>query len=308
MGPTASGKTDLAIALADHFPIEIINVDSAQIYLGMDIGSGKAPLALLDKVPHHLMSFLDPAIPYSAAQFRTDALKMIADIIQRKKLPVLVGGSMLYFKALQEGLSSLPSASQEVRANLEKEALELGWAHLHARLKEIDPTAANRISPNDPQRISRALEINQLTGEPMSAWIQKNDKPKSDYAFVNIGLIPELTPRAILHDRIEKRFDAMLELGLITEVERLFGRSDLHRNLPSMRTVGYRQVWEYLLKETTFETMREKAIAATRQLAKRQLTWLRSWPNLETVDFYENPLPETIKKLIGFPISSYPKN
>lgn len=294
MGPTASGKTDLAVNLSEHFASEIINVDSAQIYQGMDIGSGKPSLQIRQKVPHHLMDFLDPKIPYNAAQFRHDAIACINEILERGKVPILVGGTMLYFKVLQQGLSSLPEANDALRKRLEAWADREGWAALHKALYQIDPLTANRIKPNDSQRIQRALEIAEITGKPMSFWLSQ---PKADplpFEFLNIALIPVTTPRAVLHERILLRFDAMLENGLVAEVEKLFRRGDLNDSLPAIRSVGYRQVWQYLMGQLSYDEMHEKAVAATRQLAKRQLTWLRQWPMLTTFDFLAPGLSESV--------------
>lgn len=295
MGPTACGKTDLAIQLAKSLPIEIINVDSAQIYQGMNIGSGKPSSAILKETVHHLMGFLDPLIPYSAAQFRIDALKIIQEIQQRNKVPLLVGGTMLYFKVLQEGINDLPNANQAVRDNIEKMAHQMGWAQLHQHLAQIDPQRANQIRPTDTQRIQRALEIIEITGTTMSHWLNQ-PKEALPYHFINIALMPIETSRSVLHDNIAMRFDSMISQGLIEEVQSLKARGDLDLSLPSMRSVGYRQVWQYLHREITFEEMREKAIAATRQLAKRQLTWLRRWTPLLAYDFQD---PGVLDKVSG---------
>ncbi len=281
MGPTASGKTDLALSLARQLPVEIINVDSAQIYQGMEIGSGMPDKTNRAEIPHHLMDFLDPACAYSAAQFRLDALKVMAQTVARGKIPLLVGGTMLYFKALQQGLSPLPVSSPLVRHQLQQEALST----LYQRLEQVDAISAQRISCNDSQRIQRALEIYAMTGKPMSYWLAQPKESVPDYQFINIGLMPLTTLRSELHQRIEQRFDNMLAQGLISEVEQLRARGDLDLSKPALRAVGYRQVWRYLQGEDDFIQMREKAIAATRQLAKRQMTWLRSWPNLTIVDF-----------------------
>jgi tRNA dimethylallyltransferase len=285
MGPTSSGKTDLSLALAQTFPIEIINVDSAQIYRGMNIGSGKPEKAILDTVPHHLIDILDPKESYSAWQFREDALKRIADIRSRDRLPVLVGGTMMYFKALQQGMSDLPASTAQSREAVLCLANERGWEHVYQRLIDVDPKTASRLAPADKQRISRALEVYELTGIPLSEWISQPCESKPPYDFTNIALIPIETPRSVLHDRIAKRFDSMLEKGLVEETRILLQRGDLDPALPALRSVGYRQVWGYLHNECTFDEMREKAIAATRQLAKRQLTWLRHWGDSIEWDF-----------------------
>lgn len=290
MGPTASGKTDLAIHLCSYFPSEIINVDSAQIYQGLDIGSGKPALEIRQQIPHHLMDFLDPKNVYSAAQFRQDAILCIQAILARDRIPILVGGTMMYFKILQDGLSALPEADENVRKKLEQRVQEEGLEGLYKTLQEIDPASAIRIKPNDSQRIQRALEIAEITGKPMSFWLSQPKSAPLPFEFLNIALIPIETPRAVLHERIQARFNAMLEQGFVAEVEKLFQRGDLVESLPAIRSVGYRQVWQYLLGKLSYEEMVEKGVAATRQLAKRQLTWLRQWPNLETFDFHNDPL------------------
>jgi tRNA dimethylallyltransferase len=290
MGPTASGKTQLAVRLAQEFPFEIISVDSAMVYCGMDLGTAKPEIETLRNAPHRLIDICDPAAAYSAAQFRADALREIADIFSKNKIPLLVGGTMLYFRALQQGLSELPSADPEIRKKLAEESEQLGLQAMHEKLKKVDPVAAERIHPNDPQRIQRALEVYELTGCNLTTWLQKNNKVEHPYHFYNFALIPE--DRSILHARIAERFQKMLDAGFVDEVRQLFSRGDLDLNTPALRSVGYRQVWQYLSGDLSFDEMREKAIAATRQLAKRQLTWLRSWPgmiefNSESPDLYE---------------------
>ncbi len=277
MGPTASGKTALAIELVKNYDCEIISVDSALIYQQMDVGSAKPDAAELAVAPHHLIDIIDPAQSYSAADFRKDALLKIEDIISRGKTPLLVGGTMMYFKALIEGLSPLPGANEEIRAQIAAEAEADGWQALHDQLKEIDPVAAERIHPNDPQRLARALEVFRISGKSLT----ELTKVKSDafpYEAIQFAIAPN--DRKVLHKAIETRFKAMLGLGFVAEVEKLKSRDDLHLELPSMRCVGYRQCWQYLDGEYDYETMVEKAIVATRQLAKRQLTWLRGWPDL----------------------------
>lgn len=280
MGPTASGKTDLAMQLVQQFPCEIISVDSAMVYRGMDIGTAKPSPAQLREVPHHLIDIRDPAETYSVAEFCADVTKLVDEIIQRNKIPLLVGGTMMYFKSLQQGLSQLPPANDEIRQQISFEAEQVGWAAMHQRLAEIDPIAAQRIKPNDAQRLQRCWEIYRLTGKTMTAMQQEEIRNQylAGYQIINLGLIPD--DRIDLHVKIKQRFEQMLVLGLIEEVEQLFKRHDLHRNLPSMRSVNYRQVCDYLAGEINFEEMKEKAIIATRQLAKRQMTWLRSWGNL----------------------------
>lgn len=284
MGPTAAGKTDLALACANTLPVEIISVDSAMVYRGMDIGTGKPSLSELASVPHHLIDIRDPSETYSAAEFVDDTLKLMGEITDRGRLPLLVGGTMLYFRALQQGLSPLPSAEPSIRSKLLEESQQLGWAALHNRLATIDPDSAKRIHINDPQRIQRALEVYEITGKTMSWFFQHPHlSPLADYQIEAFVLSPK--DRQALHQRIEQRFHRMLEQGLVDEVEALFKRGDLNCNLPSMRAVGYRQIWQYLNGDHTREEMVYKAIAATRQLAKRQLTWLRS---LDGVKWLQN--------------------
>ncbi len=272
LGPTASGKSALAMQLAEKIPLEIVSVDSAQVYRGMDIGTAKPSAADRTVVPHHLIDIRDPVDPYSAAHFVRDATAAIREIRTRGKLPLLVGGTMLYAKALREGLSDLPSADPKVRERIEAEARELGWPALHARLAQIDPSTAARLKPNDIQRIQRALEIYEATGTPMSELLTADKTPALKLS--TIALLP--ADRAQLHQRIAQRFDAMLEAGLLDEVRALHGRGDLHPDLPSMRSVGYRQAWALVEGKCTFDEFRSAGIAATRQLAKRQMTWLRS--------------------------------
>ncbi|HZW21527.1 tRNA (adenosine(37)-N6)-dimethylallyltransferase MiaA [Noviherbaspirillum sp.] len=283
MGPTASGKTAAALEVAREIPCEVISVDSALVYRGMDIGTAKPTAAERAAVPHHLIDILDPLDAYSAMQFRQDALRLVSEIVQRGRLPLLVGGTMLYFKALRDGLDELPQADPEIRARLDAEAAELGVPALHARLSEIDPETAARLKPNDSQRIQRALEIHTLTGRPMSQLLSGKQKIALPFDMLPLSLEP--SDRSVLHDRIAARFDAMLAGdGLLQEVTALRARGDLHLGLPSMRCVGYRQAWEYLDGDCDFPTMRERGIAATRQLAKRQLTWLRSMPDRIVID------------------------
>jgi len=284
MGPTASGKTAAALELARHVPAEIISVDSALVYREMDIGTAKPTAAERASVPHHLIDILDPSEAYSAMQFRQDALRLVAEIQARGKLPLLVGGTMLYFKALQNGLDELPQADPALRAQLDREAAELGVPALHARLATLDPETAARLKPADSQRIQRALEIITLTGQPMSQLLARAPRIELPFQLLPIALEP--SDRSVLHERIAQRFDAMLNRddGLLEEVRRLRARGDLHLGLPSMRCVGYRQAWEYLDDAYDLATLREKGIAATRQLAKRQLTWLRSMPERIVVD------------------------
>ena len=273
-GPTASGKTAAAFAIAARWEVEIISVDSALVYTGMDIGTAKPTPQELAQVPHHLINIRDPRISYSAADFARDAARLIHDINQRGKLPLLVGGTMLYFKALWEGLDDLPQANPEVRAAIETNALSHGWPALHADLAKIDPITAKRLAPNDSQRISRALEVYRISGQALSSFF--SDK-STNFPPPDILLSLEPTDRAWLHERIAQRFDAMLAAGLIDEVKALRARGDLHVDLPSMRCVGYRQTWAALEGDLPLADLRERGIIATRQLAKRQMTWLRSF-------------------------------
>jgi tRNA dimethylallyltransferase len=282
MGPTASGKTGLALELARHFPCEIISVDSALVYRDMDIGTAKPSTEELAAVPHHLIDVIDPAESYSAARFREDALRLMGEITGRGKLPLLVGGTMLYYRALEQGLSDLPKADVRLRKALEEQMETQGLEALHHRLIEVDPESARRIKPTDPQRILRALEVYELTGSPLSEHYAKQEKDPLPYRVLRIALIP--SDRGLLHQRIEQRFDHMLQQGFVDEVRRLYTRGDLDDSLPAIRAVGYRQVWQYLEGEWDYDTMRHKGIVATRQLAKRQLTWLRSTESLEIYD------------------------
>lgn len=282
MGATATGKTALALALHDVLPVEIISVDSSQVYRGMDIGTAKPTAEELKRAPHRLIDIRDPAEAYTAAEFCTDALHEMEAIRQSGRIPLLVGGTMFYFHALEFGLSPLPSADPELRARLTEEAAHTSWQALHARLAEVDPQSAQRIHPNDTQRIQRALEIYELTGKTLSRINATAAPQPAAWRFVKIGL--QVSDRAVLHERIAKRFHAMLEQGLVQEVERLYRRGDLNPALPSVRTVGYRQIWEYLSNKINYTEMVDAAMAATRQLAKRQLTWLRSYPGVQSLE------------------------
>lgn len=285
MGPTATGKTDLAVYLHEKINCEIISVDSAMVYRGMDIGTAKPEKSLLAKVPHRLIDVCDPLESYSAARFRQDATTAIEAIFAKDKVPVLVGGTGLYFRALEQGLAELPEANYRIRARLEAEAEAEGWQSLHKRLQEIDDEAAARINENDPQRIQRALEVYEITGETLSAMLSEGRKQPFPYPIKKIILSPD--DRSLLHKRVKNRFIEMLELGLVDEVESLYRRGDLSLNLPSMRLVGYRQVWRYLDGQTSYEEMQERAIIATRQLAKRQITWCRSETDAKWYEPYE---------------------
>ena len=283
MGPTASGKTAAALEIARHIPSEIVSVDSALVYRGMDIGTAKPTKEEQAAVPHHLIDIIDPAEAYSAARFRKEALQLISEIQQCGKLPLLAGGTMLYFKALTGGLDELPPANPAIRARLDEEAARTGWPAMHKRLAELDPITARRLKPNDSQRIQRALEIIELTGKPLSTFHSGEKQTRLPFRLIPIALEP--SDRSKLHERIAHRFDQMLENDrLIEEVAHLRSRDDLHPGMPSMRCVGYRQTWQYLDGEFDRKTLRDKGIAATRQLAKRQLTWLRSMPDRITID------------------------
>lgn len=290
MGPTASGKTNLAIELVQRLPCEIINVDSAQIYRGMDIGTGKPDSQTLLRAPHRLLDILDPAQAYSVSQFREDALREMVSIRDTGRIPLLVGGTMMYFKALRDGLASMPAADADVRQQILDVAEAQGWAAVHARLQAVDPESARRIHPNDPQRLQRALEIYLISGKTMTELHHEESSQRAgsaiqfDLHFFSIQ--PGL--RTVLHEKIAKRFHQMIADGFVEEVEALMGRGDLDLRMPSMRSVGYRQIWQYIAGELSFDAMLETGIIATRQLAKRQVTWLRSWEELRNFDS-ENP-------------------
>jgi tRNA dimethylallyltransferase len=281
MGPTASGKTALAMELADKLPCELVSVDSALIYHGMDIGTAKPTQDELARYPHRLVDIIDPAQSYSAADFCRDALAIIDDIRSRQKIPLLVGGTMMYFKSLIEGISPLPPADSNIRAQIEQEAESLGWSHLHQQLASFDADAAARIHANDPQRLTRAIEVYRLTGKSLSELTQVKG-PRLEGDIVQLAIAPQ--DRKVLHQRIEQRFLQMLELGFEEEVKTLKERSDLHEDLPSIRCVGYRQMWQYLNGDCDRDEMIYRGICATRQLAKRQLTWLRGWPGIHWLD------------------------
>ena len=273
MGPTASGKTAAAIELVQHLPVEIISVDSALVYRDMNIGTAKPDAATLQSAPHHLLDIIAPTESYSAAAFRHDALRLMGEITQRGKIPLLVGGTMLYFHALQFGLSKLPAANAAVRAELDAQAAQLGWPAMHEKLARIDPITAARLQPNDSQRVQRALEIFELSDTPMSSLLAQQSSYQLPYRLIPIALLP--SDRAVLHTRIATRFSIMLQLGLLNELRQLQTRYVLHPDLPSMRCVGYRQAWQFLAGKISEHELIEHGLAATRQLAKRQLTWLR---------------------------------
>ena len=296
MGPTASGKTALALKIAEHFPVEIISVDSALVYREMDIGTSKPDKQTLDKYPHHLIDICDPAEIYSAAQFRNNALAVMEGIVERGKIPLLAGGTMLYFRALSQGLSDLPAADFDVRAKLDQFLAEKGSHALHERLKKIDSEAAEKIHPNDPQRLQRALEVFEISGVPISEWWKKEKTQTLPFDLIKFALSTQ--DRSTLHQRIENRFVQMLGAGLVEEVQKLRARNDLDLDKPSMRAVGYRQVWQYLDGELSYDEMIYKGVVATRQLAKRQLTWLRSEDELQWIySNQKNFLEITLKKL-----------
>ena len=299
MGPTAAGKTDLALELARHLPCELISVDSALVYRGMDIGTAKPDRQTLAEFPHRLIDIRDPLDSYSAADFRADALQAMAEITARGRIPLLVGGTMLYFKALEEGLADMPAADPEVRAELEALAATAGLQVLHEQLAAIDPESAQRIHPNDPQRLIRALEVYRVSGLSMSRHRQLQQAEQGaglPYTVARLAIAP--LQRQYLHERIALRFRQMLEQGFIDEVEGLFRRGDLHAGLPSMRSVGYRQVWEYLEGRLPMVDLEMRGTIATRQLAKRQFTWLRSWQQLQWLDsLASDNLPRALKYL-----------
>jgi tRNA dimethylallyltransferase len=283
MGPTASGKTGLAIELRKHLPVELINVDSAQIYRGLDIGSAKPDAATLAAAPHRLLDIRDPAQAYSAAEFLADAKSEMDNIVAAGKVPLLVGGSMMYFKVLLEGLSDLPEANQQVRAEIEQQAALDGWPALYRELESVDPETAIRLHPNHSQRIQRALEVYRLSGVPLSSLQGRFTGGLQDkYDIVQFSLLPQ--NRSLLHSRIEARFQQMMESGFEQEVQQLYQRGDLHVNLPAIRSVGYRQLWDYCAGECSLAEAQEKAVIATRQLAKRQMTWLRNWPQAVEIE------------------------
>lgn len=290
MGPTASGKTDLAISLRQHLPVELISVDSTLVYRGMDIGTAKPSDAELAVAPHRLIDIRDPSAPYSVADFLADAEREIIDIHNAGKIPLLVGGTMLYFRALLDGLAEMPAADAEVRAQIEREAEEFGWPHIHRQLAAVDPHTAAEIHPNHSQRVSRALEVYRVSGKTMSQLrelqsLQASAGSFSDrYEVCQLAIAPR--DRSILHKRIELRFKTMLEKGLIDEVRALYERGDLHKDLPAIRAVGYRQVWDYFDGIWNYSEMTERGIIATRQLAKRQFTWLRGWSTSANTDLH----------------------
>ncbi|CAI8216708.1 MAG: tRNA dimethylallyltransferase [Glaciecola sp. HTCC2999] len=295
MGPTASGKTALALALAQQIECEIISVDSALIYKEMDIGTAKPTTVELEAVPHHLIDILDPSMAYSVSQFRDDAVRLISQIIARGRLPVLVGGTMMYYNALIKGLSTLPASNSGIRADIEAQARQKGWTMMHSELAQVDPICADRIHPNDPQRITRALEVYQISGQPMSA-LQAQSSGPIPYSVAQFAIAPQ--ERSILHERIELRFRQMLAQNFEAEVQALMDRGDLMEDLPSIRCVGYRQMWQYLSGQMSRAEMVERGIIATRQLAKRQITWLRGWDDVHWLDTFATDNIDMVLKLI----------
>ena len=296
MGPTASGKTAVATVLAQRLPCEIISVDSAQIYKGMDIGTAKPDARLRSAVPHHLIDIIEPHERYSAARFRDDALALMREITERDRIPLLVGGTMMYFQALTEGLNELPEADPVIRLVIDTMAEEQGWPALHARLQRVDPETAARLEPNDSQRVQRALEIYYLTNKPMAELLKKPKYVYFPYTPIKIALVP--SDREELHRRIAQRFDEMLKSGIAAELKRLREEYGLEPGMPSMRAVGYRQTWEYLNGTIGAEALREQGIAATRQLAKRQLTWLRGMNDVTEFDCLSGDLAGMVLEYI----------
>ena len=297
MGPTGAGKTDLAMRLADRWPVEIVSVDSAMVYRGLDIGTGKPDAAELQRYPHHLVDILDPSQAYSAGQFVRDAQRLIAEIHGKGKLPLLVGGTMLYFRALRRGLAEMPVADPAIRAAINAEAASQGWPELHAQLARIDPQAAARIQPNDAQRIQRALEVFRITGSSLSDLHAAMKPAVADVNFVTTAWVPAVRER--LYESIDRRFRRMMERGLLGEVERLFRRSDLHADLPALRSVGYRQLWEHLAGAVDLDTAVMNAIYATRHLARRQLVWLRAETDVRIFDPLESAASAQMEQLVA---------
>lgn len=296
MGPTASGKTDVALSLLKRFPLEIISVDSALVYRGMDIGTAKPDRATLARAPHRLIDIRDPEDSYSAGDFVRDATTAIREITSAGRVPLLVGGTMMYYRALIGGIAALPAADPAVRAEIDARAEQAGWPALHAELAEFDPQAAARIKPSDSQRLQRAIEVYRISGRPLSDWQQDSAPAPSDSDYLKIALLP---PRPVLHQRIEKRLKSMINEGFVEEIDRLRRRDALHANAPSMRAVGYRQFWAYRDGELSREDAEYRALVATRQLAKRQFTWLRSETDLESVDPLEVDAADAISRILG---------
>ncbi|WP_221800728.1 tRNA (adenosine(37)-N6)-dimethylallyltransferase MiaA [Oceanobacter mangrovi] len=296
MGPTASGKTALALELVERFPCDIISVDSALVYKGMDIGTAKPDAAMQARAPHRLIDLLDPAEPYSAMTFREDALREMAAITAAGRIPLLVGGTMMYFKFLRDGAADLPQADETIRSALLAEADKHGWPWMHEQLAKVDPESAARLKPMDQQRIQRALEVYRVSGKTLTQFWEEQQTEPLPYHVVNFAVCPK--DRAVLHQRIAMRYRQMMADGFLEEVRALYQRGDLHTGLPSIRAVGYRQVWEYLQGEYDYDSMIERGIIATRQLAKRQITWLRSWPDLHWLETDSPELLSTALKIL----------
>lgn len=296
MGPTASGKTALAVELVKRAPFAIISVDSALIYQGMDIGTAKPDADTLAEAPHRLISFLDPAESYSAGDFREDALQAMADITAAGKIPLLVGGTMMYFKVLKDGMADLPPADPGIRADIEHQAKQQGWPAVHESLRQVDPETANRLHPTDPQRIERALEVYRITGKPLSQWHKEQQAQTLPYRLCEMAICPQ--DRKVLHERIAVRFRQMVAQGFKGEVEALYQRGDLNPDLPAIRAVGYRQMWDCLDGNLSYDEMIERGIIATRQLAKRQITWLRGWQSLHWLDSEDPNILEKALKIL----------
>lgn len=314
MGPTASGKTDLAVELCQHLPCDIISVDSALVYRGMDIGTAKPNAELLARAPHRLINILEPWENYSVAAFYQDAVREMQAIRERGRIPLLVGGTMLYFRALRDGIAALPSANQAVRAEISTEAKLHGWTYVHQQLAKVDPQAAARIKPGDPQRLQRAMEVYRVSGKTMTElWAEQATEkatagyaesaacPPIPYRLVNLAIAP--AERAALHERIALRFKLMLDAGFLDEMKCLRSEHKLQADMPSMRCVGYRQAWDYLDGNISYDEMEERGIIATRQLAKRQLTWLRSWPELHWLETGDKKVLDKALKIIKDPAS-----
>lgn len=296
MGPTASGKTALAMELFDRIECELISVDSALVYRTMDIGTAKPTVEELQKYPHHLVDIIDPSESYSAAQFRKEAIELMKEITARGKVPILVGGTMMYFNALVKGLAPLPNADAQVRAEINAIAEEKGWQEIHRQLQQVDPQSAARLNENDSQRLSRALEVFRISGKTLTQHWSEQQLQKLEFKALNLAVMPQ--DRKVLHSRIEQRFNIMLEQGFLAEAQMLYQRGDLNLEMPSMRSVGYRQAWMYLNGDIDYPTMVDKGIIATRQLAKRQITWLRSWEGLHWLTPQSTDLTARVLKLL----------
>ncbi len=295
MGPTASGKTDIAVSLVKRFPLEIVSVDSALVYRGMDIGTAKPDAATLARAPHRLIDIRDPEDSYSAGEFVRDARSAIEEVRGAGRIPLLVGGTMMYFRALTGGIAALPAANPDIRAAIDAEARIAGWPALHTQLEKFDPAAAGRIKPTDSQRLQRAIEVYRISGRPLSSWQREADPPPNDLDFIKYALLP---PRPVLHERIEKRLKFMIRNGFIEEIETLRRREALRRDAPSMRAVGYRQLWAHVAGEATLDEAEYRALVATRQLAKRQFTWLRAEQGLTSFDPLEVDAADAISRIL----------